>query len=79
MIDKEQTQFKNANEFSLHIEKSAHENKITHMEAVLKYCEDNMIDPQDIVKKINKSLKDKIALNMQDLNYLPKQASLDYE
>jgi cell division ATPase FtsA len=79
MIDKEQTQFKNANEFSMHIERSAHENKITHMEAVLKYCEDNMIDPQDIVKKINKSLKDKIALNMQDLNYLPKQASLDYE
>jgi cell division ATPase FtsA len=79
MTNKDQSQFKNANEFSMHIEKFAHEHKITHMEAVLKYCEDNMIDPEDIVKKINKSLKEKIALNMQELNYLPKQASLDYE
>jgi hypothetical protein len=47
------------------------------MDAVLKYCEDNLLDPEDIAGKINKSLKEKIALNMIDLNYLPKQASLD--
>jgi hypothetical protein len=53
------------------------EHKITHMEAVLKYCEDNSIEPEEIASKINKSLKEKIAINMRELNYLPKQASLD--
>jgi predicted oxidoreductase len=69
--------FKTSNEFSLYIEKIVQENNITHMDAVLKYCEDNMLDPDEVADKINKTLKEKIALNMIDLNYLPKQASLD--
>lgn len=69
--------FKSANEFSLHIEELVQEHKISHMDAVLKYCEDNMIEPEEISSKINKALKEKIAINMQELNYLPKQASLD--
>lgn len=73
----EQKIFKSANEFSLHIEKLTQEHKISHMDAVLKYCEDNMLEPEEIASKVNKSLREKIALNMQELNYLPKQASLD--
>ena len=69
--------FKNANEFSLHIEKMVIEYRISHMDAVLKFCEDNLLEPQDIASKINKSLKDKIEINMRELNYLPKQAQLD--
>lgn len=69
--------FKNSNEFSLHIEKMAIEFRISHMDAVLKYCADNMLEPEDIASKINKSLKDKIEINMRELNYLPKQAALD--
>jgi hypothetical protein len=69
--------FKNSNEFSLHIEKMAIQHKISHMDSVLKYCEDNLLEPKDIASKINKSLKEKIAINMRELNYLPKQASLD--
>ncbi len=73
----EQPLFKTANEFSLHIEMMASQYNITHMDAVLKYCEDNSLEPSEVSSKINKALKDKIALNMMDLNYLPKQASLD--
>lgn len=69
--------FKTANEFSLYIEKVVAEKKCTHMDAVLKYCEENYLEPSDIAKLVNKSLKSKIALNMQELNYLPKQAKLD--
>lgn len=69
--------FKTSNEFSLHIESIVSEKKITHMEAVLEYCKDNFIEPEDIARLINKSLKEKIAVNMQDLNYLPKKAQLD--
>lgn len=73
----QQKLFKSANEFSLHIEQLVQQHKISHMDAVLKYCVDNMLEPEEIAGKINKSLKEKIALNMQELNYLPKQASLD--
>jgi hypothetical protein len=47
------------------------------MDAVLKYCADNYLEPEDIAKLVNKSLKEKIALNMQELNFLPKKAQLD--
>jgi hypothetical protein len=69
--------FKNTNEFALFIEKIVVDKKMSHMDAVLKYCEDNFIDPEDISKLINKNLKSKIELNMIDLNYLPKKGSLD--
>ena len=76
-LEHPQRLFKSSNEFSLYIEMMVQEHKISHMDAVLKYCEDNMLEPADIASKINKSLKDKIELNMRDLNYLPKQATLD--
>lgn len=69
--------FKTSNEFSLHIEKIAAEHKLSHLDAVLKYCADHMIEPGDIASKINKSLKEKIEINFRELNYLPKQAKLD--
>jgi hypothetical protein len=69
--------FKSANEFSLHIEKLAAEKKQTHLEAILEYCADHMLEPADISSKVNKSLKAKIEQNFRDLNYLPKQAQLD--
>jgi hypothetical protein len=47
------------------------------MDAVLEYCKENYLEPEDVSKLINKSLKDKIEMNFRDLNYLPKQAQLD--
>lgn len=69
--------FKNSNEFSLHIENIASSKKINYMEAVLEYCRENQVEPEDVAKLINRSLKDKIEMNFRDLNYLPKQAQLD--
>ncbi len=69
--------FKNANQFSLHIEKMVQEHKLSHMDAVLKFCADNLLEPEDVAKRINRVLKEKIALEMMELNYLPKQAKLD--
>lgn len=69
--------FKNHNEFALYIESVVIERKINHMDAVLLYCEQNFIDPEDISKLINKNLKQKIELNMIEHNYLPKKGSLD--
>lgn len=69
--------FKSSNEFSLYIEQTAREKRMTHMDAVLEYCKDNFLEPQDIVSLINKSLKDKIEMDFRDANMLPKQAQLD--
>jgi len=69
--------FKTSNEFSLHIEKIALEKKLNHMDAVLWYCEQHSLEPSDIAKKINKSLKAKIENDFRELNYLPKHAQLD--
>lgn len=69
--------FKNTNEFSIFIEELVREKKVSHMEAVLKYCEENYIDPEDIATLINKSLKAKIELNMIEANMLPKKGMLD--
>jgi hypothetical protein len=69
--------FKNSNDFSLHIEQIVATSKINYMDAVLEYCKENYLEPEDVAKLINKSLKDKIEMDFRELNYLPKQAQLD--
>lgn len=69
--------FKNSNEFSLYIEEVVRQKKMPYMDAVLEYCKENFLEPQDIVSLINKSLKDKIGNEFREQNYLPKQAQLD--
>ena len=69
--------FKNSNEFSLLIEQIVKEKRINHMDAVLEYCKENYLEPEDVKSLINKSLKEKIEMNFREMNYLPKQAQLD--
>jgi hypothetical protein len=67
----------NSKEFSLEIEKIVQAKKgITYMDAVLKYCEDNEIDPGTVAPLISKTLKDKITIEAQNLNYIPKTGQL---
>lgn len=69
--------FKNSNDFSMHIEKIVKMKKMPYMDAVLEYCEQNFLEPSDVSKLINKSLKAKIEMEFRDANMLPKQATLD--
>jgi len=71
--------FNSPKEFSLYIEGIVKDRKISHMDAVLEYCKENFIEPEDIKKLINKSLKDKIKVNATELNYFPKPATLDID
>ena len=67
----------NSKEFSLEIERIVQTKKgISHMDAVLKYCEDNEIDPGTVAPLISKTLKDKITIEAQNLNYIPKTGQL---
>jgi len=67
----------NSKEFSLQIEQIVKERKgISHMDAVLLYCEQNDIDPSTVAPLLTKTLKDKITIEAQNLNYLPKTGQL---
>ena len=69
--------FEDSTSFSLFIEQIAREKKCSHVDAILEYCKENFIDPQDIKSLINKSLKEKMKLDFQDSGHLPRQAKLD--
>ena len=58
----------NSKEFSLKIESIVKEKKITYMDAVIDYCNNNDIDLGTVNPMINKSLKEKIkaeAINLK--------------
>lgn len=69
--------FKTATEFSMHIEQLANDKRISHLDAILLYCEQNMLEPEDVATKVTKSLKSKLENDFRELNYLPKQPKLD--
>lgn len=69
--------FKNSTDFSLHIETLATELRLSHMDAVLHYCSENYLEPDEVVSLISKSLREKIELDMKEANMLPKTATLE--
>jgi hypothetical protein len=60
----------NSKEFSLKIESIVKEKRITHMEAVIWYCEQNDIDTGTVSSLISKSLKEKIQMEATELKML---------
>ena len=62
--------------FTLEIERIVSEKKITHMDAVLWYCQKEGIEPETVGSLISKGLKEKIEANARELNFLPRTAQL---
>jgi hypothetical protein len=60
----------NSKEFSLEIEKIVKEKRISYMDAVVWYCEQNDIDTGTVSSLISKSLKEKIKVEAVDLRLL---------
>ncbi len=58
------------------IENIVKEKDITHMDAVLWYCEQEGLELEGINSLISKALKEKIEANARELNFLPRQAKL---
>ena len=69
--------FETATDFSLHIEEIAAKQRMSHMDAVLHYCAENYLEPDEVVSLISKSLRDKIEMDMRESNLLPKSATLE--
>jgi len=76
-ILKNSKMFEDSKSFSLYIDQMAREKKCSHVDAILEYCKENYIDPQEIKSLINKSLKEKMKTDFQESGLLPKTAQLD--
>ena len=62
--------------FALIVDELVRTKHLTHMEAIIYYCEQNMLEPASVTKWIDKCLKEKIQLDAERLNYLPKTSQL---
>ena len=62
--------------FTVIIEDLVKSKRLTYMDAVLHYCEQEGIEPESVSSLISKGLKEKIEANARDLNFLPRQAQL---
>lgn len=60
----------NSKEFSLKIEGIVKEKKISHMDAIVWYCDENDLDTSQISSLISKSLKEKIQVEATNLRML---------
>ena len=60
----------NSKEFSLKIESVVKEKRISYMDAVVWYCEQNGLDTSQVSSLISKSLKEKIKLEATNLRML---------
>ena len=65
----------NSKKFALTIESIVKEKRISYMDAILKFCEENEIDPSSVGSLINKSLKEKIQLEAEKLNLIEKSST----
>ena len=70
-------QFLTKSRFTKLIESTVGELKIPYMDAIIKVCETNDIEIEDIRKFISPVIKDKLEAEAMDLNFLPKKNSID--
>ena len=63
------------NKFALIVENIVKDKKISYIDAILDYCTDNEIDPANTRSMINKTLKEKIAYEAQNLNMLKEKVA----
>jgi|TARA_Y100000033_G_scaffold48400_1_gene55219 hypothetical protein len=63
------------NKFAFIIENMVKEKKISYMDAILEYCKKHEIDPSNTKSMINKTLKEKIAYEAQNLNMLKEKVA----
>jgi hypothetical protein len=69
--------FLNKNRFTRLVEDTVIELKVPYMEAILHLCDQNDIEPEDVSKFISPVIKGKVEAEAMNLNFLPKQSSLD--
>ncbi len=62
--------------FSEIIERTVIDKRITYLDAVIWYCEKNELEIDVAAKLLNTTIKSKLEVEAQDLNFLAKGARL---
>jgi len=70
-------QFLSKSKFTKLIESTVADLKMPYIDAIIKVCETNDIELEDIKKFISPVIKNKLEAEAMDLNYLPKKNSID--
>ena len=63
------------NKFAFIIENMVKEKKISYIDAILEYCKTHERDPSNTKSMINKTLKEKVAYEAQNLNMLKEKVA----
>ena len=63
-------------QFSVLIDDKVKQKSITHMDAVLEYCEEKNLESDQITHRISRSLKEKIRVDAEAVNLMPKSSTL---
>lgn len=71
--------FLTPSKFELIIDKMVFESDYNYMQAIVEYCEEQLIDYEDIKKYLNSNLKKKIQADAITYNYFGKRATLPFE
>lgn len=74
--DSDETNFLTKKRFSKMIEAEVRANKLSYMDAVVHLCEQNNIEIEDVKKFLSVSVKERIEVEAQNLNFLPKGNTL---
>jgi uncharacterized protein YdhG (YjbR/CyaY superfamily) len=69
--------FLTKSKFTKLVEQTVTELKISYMEAILHLCDKNDLEPEDMKKFVSPIIKDKLEAEAMQLNFLPKQNTLD--
>lgn len=68
--------FQNATEFSQTIEEMAVNENISYVDCLLKFCDENDLEPDEIASSVGKSLRDKLEVEFAEMGMLQKLSSL---
>jgi hypothetical protein len=75
----DQVLFESASDFSYYVQKKALSEGVTCTDIILEYCSLRDLEPEEISKLVNRSLREKILLEMQEEGLLPKTTELPFE
>ena len=69
-------QTQSSSEFYIKIQELVVQTKLSYMDAVLHYCDQNGMEPETAAQLVNSKLKAQIREEAEELNFLPKTAKL---
>jgi hypothetical protein len=70
-------EFLTKSKFTKLVEDAVNELKLSYLDAILYLCEKNQLEPEDMKKFVSPIIKDKLEAEAMQLNFLPKQNTLD--